>query len=241
MSDQQQQPQQQRPPIRLGLVGSTGLLGRAMMEKLVGREDFDLMAISRREVPLPEGARMQMRLGPVELWPDILDTTRPEVLICALGTTWNKAGHDEEAFRSVDEKLVLDVAAAAKEAGVWHFIFVSSVGADPLSKSLYLRVKGEVEAALAKMRFKRLDIVRPGLLRGVRRGETRPVEGLGRLASPLADLLLQGGKRRYRSISVHVLVEAILGLAREKAGGRFIHEYDALRRAAHRFEEPLLR
>jgi len=230
-----------REPIRLGMVGSTGLVGRAVMQELIGREDFDLVAISRREIPLPSGVRMQMRLAPTELWGDVLETTRPEVLICALGTTWNKSGQDEEAFRAVDETLVLDVARMAKEMGAWHFIFVSSVGADAASKTLYLRVKGEVEAALAKLRFKRLDILRPGLLRGVRRGETRPVEGLGRLASPLTDLLLHGGNRRYRSISAHVLARAILGLAREKAGGRFIHEHDSLLRAAHRFEEPLLR
>jgi len=171
----------------------------------------------------------------------VLETTRPDVLVCALGTTWRKAGQDEEAFRAVDERLVLDVARAAREAGTWHFIFVSSVGADAVSKTLYLRVKGEVESALGKLRFKRLDILRPGLLRGVRRGEIRPAEGLGRLASPFADLLLHGKNRRYRSISAHMLAEAILGLAKEKAGGRFIHEHDAMLRAAHRFEEPLLR
>ena len=222
-------------PIRLGLVG------RRIMEELVGREDFRLAAIARREVKLPAGARMEMRLAPPEIWDEVISTIRPEVLICALGTTWNKAGHDEDAFREVDEKLVLQVAQAARDADCWHFIFVSSIGADALSRKLYLRVKGEVENALRKMRFKRLDIVRPGLIRGIRHGEVRPAEGLGAIASPLADLLLVGGYRRYRSISAHKLAQAILGIAREKAGGRFVHEHDALLRAAHRFEEPLLR
>ena len=77
------------------------------MEELVGREDFDLVGISRREVPLPEGARMQMRLGPVEVWPDILNTIRPDVLVCALGTTWNKSGHDEEALRAAGKEYTM--------------------------------------------------------------------------------------------------------------------------------------
>jgi len=60
---------------------------------------------------------------------------------------------------------------------------------------------------------------------------------LGRIASPLADLFLQGKNRRYRSISAHKLAEAILGLALERAGGKFIHEHDALLRAVHRYEQ----
>ena len=228
-------------PIRLGLVGATGLLGRSLMEEVVGLDEFALTAIARREVPLPRGARMQMRLAPPDQWREVLDTVRPDVLVCALGTTWQKAGRDEAAFRAVDERLVLDVARAAHEAGTWHFIFVSSVGADMASKTLYLRVKGEVENALAKLRFKRLDILRPGILKGFRHGDLRPAEGLGRLASPLIDLLLQGRNRRYRSISAHVMAKAILGLTREKAGGRFVYEHDELIKAAHRYEEPLLR
>ncbi|WP_374139558.1 NAD(P)H-binding protein, partial [Sphingomonas sp.] len=154
-------------PVKLTLVGATGLVGRAVMEELVGRSDFRLTAMARREVPLPKGARMEMRLAPVEQWDEVLHAIHPEVVICTLGTTWRKAGRDEEVFREVDYSLVLDVARAAKEAGAWHFIFVSSVGANSAAKNFYLRVKGETENALAKLHFKRLDILRPGLLRGV--------------------------------------------------------------------------
>ena len=223
-------------PVKLALFGSTGLVGRAVMEELVGREDFRLTAVARRETPLPRGARMEMRIGDPAQWGDVIRAIRPELVVCALGSTWRKSDRDEEAFRAVDEQLVLEIARAAKEAGAWHFVFVSSVGADAMSRNFYLRVKGEVENALAKLRFKRLDILRPGLLRGIRRGDIRPLEGAGRIASPLTDLLLHGGNRRYRSISAQKLAEAILGLAQEKAGGRFVHEHDSLLRAARRYE-----
>lgn len=222
-------------PVKLALLGATGLVGRALMEELVGRADFRLTAIGRREVPLPKGARMEMRLADPSHWGEILTEIRPDVVVCALGTTWRKAGRDEQAFRAVDHDLVLQVAAAAKEAGARQFIFVSSVGASLASKTVYLRVKAEVENALAKLRFKRLDILQPGLLRGIRHGDVRPAEGVGRIASPLMDVLLHGSWRRYRSISAHRLAEAILGFSQEKAGGRFVHEHDAMLRAARRF------
>ena len=50
------------------------------------------------------------------------------------------------------------------------------------------------------------------------------------------DLALRGSWRKFRSISAHRLSQAILALALEKAGGRFIHDHDSLMRAAHRLE-----
>jgi uncharacterized protein YbjT (DUF2867 family) len=222
-------------PVRLLLVGSTGLVGRAVMERLVGHDEFDLVALSRREVKLPRGARMQMRLADPALWHEVIVQQRPDVIVCALGTTWRKAGGDEEAFRAVDQQLVLAVARAASAAGVGHFIFVSAAGADQLAKQLYFRVKGEVERALGKFGFRRLDILRPGLLRGRRERDVRFLETVRLLLSPLFDLALQGRRRKYRSILARRLAEAIIALAGEKAGGRFIHEHDNLRLAARRF------
>jgi hypothetical protein len=87
---------------------------------------------------------------------------------------------------------------------------------------------------VTKLRFRRLDILRPGLLRGARANDPRPLERLAMLASPLADLLLQGDRKRYRSIDARSVAAAALQLAREKAAGRFVHENDAILRAARR-------
>ena len=112
-------------------------------------------------------------------------------------------------------------------------IAVSSVGADTNARTFYLRVKGEVEAALGKIGFRRLDILRPGLLRG-ERGELRLAERIAMVLSPVADLLLQGKNRKYRSIQAGVLADAILVLAKQRAGGRFVHEHDAILYARRR-------
>ena len=70
-------------------------------------------------------------------------------------------------------------------------------------------------------------------LRG-RRGEMRPAERLGMIASPVVDLLLHGQYRKYRSIRASTLARAIIGLTREKAAGRFVFEHDAILRAARK-------
>lgn len=217
------------------LAGATGLVGSRAMQAVGRHPSIRLVALTRREAPIPRGVRMEMMIADPAGWPEALATIGPDAVICALGTTRSKAG-SEEGFREVDHDLVLSLAKAARDAEVANFVLISSAGADVLSKAFYLRVKGEVEAALARLRFRRLDILRPGLLRGRRTGDRRPLERLAILASPLSDLVLHGQRRRFRSIDARAVAAAALQFAGEKAPGRFIHDNDAIVRAARRFE-----
>lgn len=218
---------------RVCLVGASGLVGSHIMAEARSLPALRLIGVARREVPLPPGARMEMLVAPVEDWGDAIAASGASVLICALGTTWAKAGKDEASFRAVDHDLVVAVAKEAKSAGIAAMVLVSSVGADPASSNRYLRIKGEAEQAVERLRFRRLDILRPGLIRGDRT-ESRPLERLAMLASPLTDRLLHGQRRKYRSIGAAELARAALCLAREKAAGHFIHEHDAIHFALRR-------
>lgn len=220
-------------PTRIALVGASGLIGSSLIRLAVGRSDLRIVAVARRELELPPGARMEVLLAEPANWADAIAATNADVLVSALGTTWHKSGRDEAAFRRVDQALVLDCAQAAKAAGIRQMIAVSSVGADPLAKNFYLRVKGEVEQQLGKVGLPRLDLLRPGLLRG-QRDELRLAEKLGMIASPVLDLALHGAYAKYRSISAELVAKAIVGLTREKMAGRFVFEHEALLRAASR-------
>ena len=220
-------------PTRIALVGATGLIGMSLIRLAVNRPDIRIIGISRREVALPPGARMEVLVADPDSWGDAIAAANADALVCALGTTWAKAGKDEAAFRAVDQDLVLACGRAAKAAGIRQMIAVSSVGADPMAKNFYLKVKGETEQALGKLGLTRLDVLRPGLLRGLRE-ESRPAERLGMIVSPLADLLMNGGYRKYRSIRSETVVQAIVGLTREAMAGRFVFEHDAILRAARK-------
>lgn len=215
---------------RVVLVGATGLIGRAVMVEAVGRPDIHLVAVARREVPLPPGARMEMLLSDTSHWPDAIAAGRPHTVVIALGTTINAVGGSRQAFRAVDHDLVLECAAAAKAAGARQLIVVSSVGAQFSSKNFYLSVKGEVEDKLAKLHFDRLDVIRPGLLRGKRDGSPRPAERIGMILSPLTDLLMLGSLRKYRSAKASDVAKVILKLAGTKQHGRVVHQHDEMQR-----------
>ena len=77
-------------------------------------------------------------------------------------------------------------------------------------------------------KFDRLNIIRPGLLRGERTNESRIGESLAIAASPIMDLLLHGKFRRYRSILASDVADAIVALMAESAAGQFVHENDAI-------------
>ena len=218
---------------RICLVGATGMVGMEMIEQAISRSDIRVVGVARREASLPPGARMEMLLADPANWDDAIAASGAKVLVCALGTTRAKVQGEAAAFRAVDYDLVLQCAKAAKASGIDHMILISSAGASIASGNLYLRTKGEIEDALAKLHFRRLDILRPGLIRG-HRDERRPLEKVAMTASPLADLFLIGGRRKYRSIPVATLAQAVFALAREKPGGRFVHEYDAMLYAIRR-------
>lgn len=220
---------------RILLIGATGLIGRSVIARTPDMPEIALQGLARREMTFPEGTRMELVLADSEDWGGVIATLAPDAIICALGTTRSKAGGNE-AFREVDYDLTLAVARAAKDAEICSFVCISSVGADTASRSFYLRTKAEVERDLKALRFTRLDVLRPGLLRGSRQADMRPLEGFGRMLAPLTDLFLQGERVKYRSIKAETVAAAALQCTAEKPAGQFVHEYEAINRLAYRFE-----
>lgn len=221
-----------KAPTRIGLVGATGLIGRRVIEISSQSETARIVGIARRELDMPAGTRMELFVADPEKWGEIFEAVRPRSLICALGTTIKKVGGDEDAFRQVDQELVLQTAEAAVAAGIRNLVLVSAAGANPRSKNFYMRVKGETELMVSKVGFKRLDILRPGLLKGARDDDFRFAEGLAKLASPIIDPLLPKKWEMFRSVDADLVVEAALGLAMRRAQGRFTHDNEAMKRAA---------
>jgi uncharacterized protein YbjT (DUF2867 family) len=216
------------------LAGASGMVGGEVLARLLadpagpqvlapsrrplGRESARLPSLVAKLADASADADLAARIGAAG--------GKPEAFICCLGTTLRAAG-SQEAFLSVDRDLVLRLAAIALAAGARHAILVSSVGASAQSGNFYLRVKGETERALGEMEFSRVDLLRPGLLLGPR-GESRPGESVARALAPLGNALMLGGLRRYRAIPASTVAGAAIGLLREAAPGRFVHEFDAL-------------
>ena len=202
------------------VIGGSGMVGGRLLNLLAGSSGHQVKCLLRR--PVDERKSIAQRVADIADWPRHTIDFAPDILISTLGTTIREAGSKAE-FSAIDEDLVLSVAQAAKQAGARHCIAVSSVGATARSGNFYLRTKGEVEDGLDRIGFDRLDILRPGLLAGERRGSKRPGERLGMMLAPLTNLLTPRSFDRYRAIAASVVAAALLALIEAQPLGQYIH------------------
>jgi uncharacterized protein YbjT (DUF2867 family) len=205
--------------MRIALIGASGLVGGEIVRRLPAAT---LTLVSRR----PTGQVAREIVLPVERWAEALAAEPVEIAISALGTTIAKAG-SREAFDRIDRRAVVDFACAAKAAGARQMIVISSVGADPVSRSFYLATKGRMEQEIGLLGFDQFDIVRPGLLRG-KRAEHRLGESIAIRLSALTDRLTPARLAAYRSIAVTDVAAATVALSGASSPGRFIHQGTAL-------------
>ena len=215
---------------RILIAGATGLVGRQLALDIAGQEGIETHILVRRKPERVPAAVIVHEAAPTD-WPRAVAAIKTDVAISCLGTTMRTAG-SKAAFRAVDFDLVTGFAQAAKDAGARHMIAVSSVGASARSASFYLQTKGEAEAAMAQLGFDRVDFLRPGLLTGGERPESRPGESIAILLAPLTDLLMVGGLSRYRSIPAATVARAMATLALAGGQGRHIHGNDQIRALA---------
>ncbi|WP_260482496.1 nucleoside-diphosphate sugar epimerase [Sphingomicrobium flavum] len=204
--------------MRIALIGATGLIGSELLPLLRSHE---LLSLSRRaSLPVREGWRE--KIGGMEDWPSLLEGETVDVAIATIGTTWAKV-KDWELFEAIDRHAVVNFARAAKAAGARQLIVVSSAMADADSRNNYLSLKGRMEADVRGLGFARLDIIRPGLLRGDRGSERRLGERLGIVISPLMNLILRGPLEKYQAIDAGRVAAAMAALVGKQGEGVFIH------------------
>ncbi|MBA4136591.1 MAG: oxidoreductase [Opitutus sp.] len=199
------------------LAGASGLVGRYVLDQLLGTPDYArVVALVRRplEVEHPKLVEIVASFDALDQLPEPL---RGDDAFCCLGTTMKRAG-SREAFRAVDHGAVLAFAWAAQRGGAKRFFTVSAMGANAESRVFYNRVKGETEEALGVLGFEALGIFRPGLLRGPRE-EYRFGERLGVAVLALADPLLVGSWRRYRPVHAAVVARAMVRTSFGQARG----------------------
>jgi uncharacterized protein YbjT (DUF2867 family) len=196
------------------IAGATGLIGRECVARLLA--DADIRAVHAL-VRCKSGVRHLKYLDHLVDWRQlengrVVGKHGLDFALCALGTTIRSAG-SQAAFRTVDHDYVVNFAHFAKARGANSFVLVSSLGADPKSRSFYTRVKGEAEQSLRAVGFASLTILRPSLLLGDRE-EFRIGERMGLWASRLAGPLLP---LRYRPIAAAQVAKqmVIAGMAAE--------------------------
>ena len=212
------------------VAGASGLVGAQVLRLLLEDPAYSRVTVlARRELPLSH-KKVEQRIASFDRLAQIADFPRVHDVFCCLGTTMKQAG-SPDAFRKVDFTYVVELARVAVRHRASQFLVVTAVGADPQSRILYSRVKGEAEEAVRRLQFESIQIFRPSLVVGAR-AQGRPVEHVARLLSLLVAWALVGPLSRYRPIKAEALARAMVHVARDAPRGAHVYQSDHIRRLA---------
>lgn len=200
------------------IAGATGLVGREVLaQSLADARVTRVIAPTRRALePHP---KLDNPIVDFESLPGFV----ADAAVCTLGTTRKQAGSDA-AFRKVDFDYVLAIAKAAREGGAKAFVLTSSVGANAGSSFLYMRTKGEIEAAIAALGFASYTVVRPAGLVG-ERANKRLGEQIGNGLARGLSLIMP---RRYRPVKAAAVATTLLQAALAAAPGQHLVQSEAI-------------
>ena len=158
------------------------------------------------------------------------DSIKGDVIFCCIGTTMATAG-SKEAFRKVDYTYPLEFAKIAKQNGIENFLLISSIGANQTASNFYLKVKGDIEFALEKLKFESLTVLRPAMLLG-NRNEFRFGESAGKVFLKLFSFVFIGKLKKYKAIQASAVAKAMIHLSEMKIKGSSVFLSDELQQIA---------
>lgn len=214
-------------PIELLVTGATGLVGGELVDLALADDRVNrVVTVGRRRTGLRHPRLVEL-VADLDGLADAAVPGSVHAAACCLGTTMRRAG-SRVAFRKVDLGGAVTTGRLAQRLGAASFALVSSIGADPDSRSFYLRTKGEAERAVQELGFERTVVLRPALLEGERH-EVRLGERIGGVVLGVLSPLMVGTLRRWRPISARTVARATLeSLCAPTTSGMRILESDAI-------------
>lgn len=204
------------------LVGATGLVGSALLDRLLAASEYATVTVLGRRAPALSHAKLHFVPSTFSDLDSLADPLAADDLFCCLGTTTKAAG-GHAGLERVDYTMVLAVARAAQAGGTTRFFGVSAAGSSSTALTFYSRLKARMERDVAAVGFKATHFFRPSLLLGAR-SESRPAEALGQAVAPLLAPLCIGPLRKYRPIPAEEVADAMLLIARSEQTGLRVHD-----------------
>ena len=190
------------------LFGSSGLVGRHLLNELTKDNDYSKIKIFVRTVPEIIDPKIEIIKIDFKNLDNHKEDMKGDDCFFCIGTT-KKNSPDKNEYRRVELEIPKEIAQIVKSNGVKSFVFVSSGYADPKSSGNYLKFKGEVEEELKKLDFSKLGIMRPSFLMGNRK-ERRIGEKIGILVFKLLSPLLFGPFKKMKPINSKIVARAMV-------------------------------
>ena len=208
------------------LFGATGLIGSYLLEFLLKDSETHLINVVGRNPFHLQHDKINNIVIDFQDLSSISDSiTGSEVVFVSIGTTMSKVNRDKQKYKSVDFDIIFNVANACKQKNINQLIYVSSLGANSNSSNFYLRLKGEIEVAVAELNLTSTSVFRPSVLLG-KRNESRPVEKLLQFAMPLLDFMIPS---KSKAIKAKDVAKSMFNTSKNYKSGVRIYHYNEIK------------
>lgn len=220
------------------LFGATGMVGQGVLRECLLAPDVEqVLAVGRAQTGQRHEKLRELLLK------DFLDASSESALdgydACFFCLGVSSAGMKEEDYRRVTYDLTLAAAQVlARTSPGMTFIYVSGAGTDSTEKgrSMWARVKGRTENALAAMPFRAVYLFRPGFIQPMHGivSKTPLYRAIYKVFSPLYPVLKAVAPRyvtNTEAVGLAMLATAELGAPKK------VLENDDINELARRYSQ----
>jgi len=208
------------------LFGATGLIGSYLLKFLLKDSDIHLINLVGRKPFHLQHDKINNIVIDFEDFSSILNSVSgSELVFVSIGTTMSKVNGDKKKYKSVDFDIIFNIAKACKQKNVRQLIYVSSLGANSNSSNFYLRLKGEIDEAIAELNLNSTSVFRPSVLLG-KRNESRPGEKILQLVMPLLDFIIPSDSKAIKAEDV---AKSMLNNSKNYKSGFHIFQYNQIK------------
>jgi len=210
------------------VAGASGLVGGYCLEELLKDSQYGKVTILVRKSLGLRHPKLQEIVVDFDQMEKVANRLVADDVFCCLGTI-RKNSPTPEAYRKVDLDYVLKLARIVSQKKASQFLVVSSMGANPQSSIFYSRLKGEMEEAISRVKFKEVHIFRPSFILGEEgRKERRPSEKILEVLLKPFSFLFSGPFRKYRPIHAKTIARAMVRAAFQDRPGVHVWESDQI-------------
>ncbi|GAA0911997.1 epimerase [Rothia nasimurium] len=215
--------------MRVLLFGASGMVGQGVLRECLRAEDVsEVVAVGRS--PLAVSHPKLTVLVRADLADPAAIASLPghfDACFFCVGVTSFRM--DEATYTRLTYDMTLAVATAlSRRDPDMTFVYVSGAGADSTEhgKTMWARVRGRTENALARLPFRRVHAIRPGIIRPMHgvTSRTRAYRMLYPIFAPLLPLLRAW--LPHLVATTESIGQALLGLARNGYGKTILEMAD---------------
>lgn len=210
------------------IIGSTGMTGSALLQLLLTDNSISTLRLIVRKAVEKPADNVEIKLINFEDEGAFkASVSGSDVVFCCIGTTQKNVQGDKQLYRKIDFDIPVNAAKYCKETGCKKMVIISAVGANAGSNNFYLRLKGEMEAAVKSSGIEAIHIFQPSVLLGSRK-EKRPAEAVFQGIIKRLSFLLIGRLQQYWGIAADDVARAMIAASKKDVVGCFTYQYNQI-------------